>query len=223
MKIGIIQATSQVTKNKILCETVKEINKDKQIEIINFGCFEEEKENYSYVEIALEICLLISSHAVDFVVTGCSSGQGMMIACNSLPNLICGYCPTPQDAYLFGRINDGNVVSIPLGLNYGWAGEINLKSTLYQLFHEPFGIGYPASQAKRKMKDTALLKNINRLSKKNIIEVFEQLDENLVHKILSKDNVIHYILKNGKDKDIINWIKENKNENDNERVSGNGY
>ena len=46
------------------------------------------KTTNSYVEIALEICLLISSKAVDFIVTGCSSGQGMMIACNSLPHLI---------------------------------------------------------------------------------------------------------------------------------------
>ena len=146
MKIGIIQGTSQIEKNKILYECTKEYG-----EVINFGCFENE-ESYSYVEIALEICLLISSKAVDFMVTGCSSGQGMMIACNSLPNLICGYLPTPQDAYLFGRINDGNVASLPLGLNYGWAGEINLKVTLQQLFEEPFGIGYPLKDAKRKQR-----------------------------------------------------------------------
>ena len=106
MKIGIIQGTSQIDKNSILYECTKEYG-----EVTNFGCFENE-DNYSYVEIALEICLLISSKAVDFIVTGCSSGQGMMIACNSLPHLICGYLPTPQDAYLFGRINDGNSNSV---------------------------------------------------------------------------------------------------------------
>ena len=82
MKIGIIQGTSQIDKNSILYECTKEYG-----EVTNFGCFENE-DNYSYVEIALEICLLISSKAVDFIVTGCSSGQGMMIACNSLPHLI---------------------------------------------------------------------------------------------------------------------------------------
>ena len=70
MKIGIIQGTSQIEKNSILYECTKEYG-----EVINFGCFENE-DNYSYVEIALEICLLISSKAVDFIVTGCSSGQG---------------------------------------------------------------------------------------------------------------------------------------------------
>ena len=49
------------------------------------------------------ISMLLSSKSIDFVVTGCSSGQGMMIACNSLPDVICGYVENPQDAFLFGR------------------------------------------------------------------------------------------------------------------------
>ena len=180
MKIGVIQASSQIEKNTILYECTKDYG-----EVINFGCFEDE-ENYSYVEIALEICLLISSQAVDFIVTGCSSGQGMMIACNSLPNLICGYLPTPQDAYLFGRINDGNVASLPLGLNYGWAGEINLKATLQQLFEEPFGIGYPLKDAKRKQEDTKKIKALNQLCKKDIIEFLNEID--LKHIVLETDS-----------------------------------
>ena len=188
MKIGVIQASSQIEKNNMLYECTKGYG-----EVINFGCFENE-ENYSYVEIALEICLLISSQAVDFVVTGCSSGQGMMIACNSLPHLICGYLPTPQDAYLFGRINDGNVASLPLGLNYGWAGEINLKATIQQLFEEPFGIGYPLKDTKRKQEDTKKIKALNQLCKKDIIEFLNEIDPSFINKVLSKRNVIDYIL-----------------------------
>lgn len=33
--------------------------------------------------------------------------------------LVSGYTPTPQDTLLFGRINDENAVSIPIGSNYG--------------------------------------------------------------------------------------------------------
>lgn len=200
MKIGVIQASSQIEKNTILYECTKDYG-----EVINFGCFEDE-ENYSYVEIALEICLLISSQAVDFIVTGCSSGQGMMITCNSLPNLICGYLPTPQDAYLFGRINDGNVASLPLGLNYGWAGEINLKVTLQQLFEEPFGIGYPLKDVKRKREDTKKIKALNQLCKKDIIEFLNEIDSLFINKVLSKKNVIDYILEQGKDQRIKQWI-----------------
>ena len=129
-------------------------------DVINFGCFVDEEESYSYVEIAVCASILLSSGAVDFIVTGCSSGQGMMLACNSLPGILCGYVESPQDAYLFGRINGGNAASFPLGLNFGWAGEINLQCTLDKLFDGAFGEGYPKDEAARKKKDTEILKKI---------------------------------------------------------------
>lgn len=118
--------------------------------MLNFGIFEEENEQYSYVEIAILISFLMESGAVDFVVTGCSSGQGMMLACNSLPDLLCGYIENPQDAFLFGRINGGNVASLPLDLNFGWQGELNLQYTLDKLFDGEFGMGYPEHEAEIK-------------------------------------------------------------------------
>lgn len=45
----------------------------------------------SYIETALCISLLLESKCADFIVTGCSSGQGMTLACNSLPGVLCGY------------------------------------------------------------------------------------------------------------------------------------
>ena len=119
---------------------------------VNLGVFPEEIENYSYVEVAVMISLLIETCAADFIVTGCSSGQGMMMACNSLPGLRCGFVQTPQDAYLFGRINNGNVVSLPLGLNFGWSGELNLRYTLEKLFDGEFNTGYLVQDAERKKK-----------------------------------------------------------------------
>lgn len=205
MRIGIIQASSQCEKNAMIYNTVRKVAN--QHEVINFGCFEEEVDTFSYIEIALEIGLLIASGAVDFIITGCSSGQGMMIACNSLPNLICGYCPTPQDAFLFARINDGNVVSLPLGLNFGWSGEINLKHTIEALFDGPFGSGYPEKDAERKMKDTKLLKSMNAISKKDILSVMEELEDELVKKALKRENVVQYIIGNSQNEPLVEWIK----------------
>lgn len=205
MRIGIIQASSQCEKNAMIYNTVRKVAN--QHEVINFGCFEEEVDTFSYIEIALEIGLLIASGAVDFIITGCSSGQGMMIACNSLPNLICGYCPTPQDAFLFARINDGNVVSLPLGLNFGWSGEINLKHTIEALFDGPFGSGYPEKDAERKMKDTKLLKIMNAISKKDILSVMEELEDELVKKALKRENVVQYIIGNSQNEPLVEWIK----------------
>ena len=210
MKIGVIQATSQSMKNELLYHcTVKSVEKHRY-EVINFGCYEDESCHFSYIEIAVMISMLLSSKSIDFVVTGCSSGQGMMIACNSLPDVICGYVENPQDAFLFGRINDGNAVSIPLGLNFGWAGEINLQCTLEKLFEDEFGIGYPPEDADRKKQDTLLLKKINALTKRNAIDVYEQLDKALIQKVLKKSNVVEYILEFGRDKEIFEYIQRKR-------------
>lgn len=70
MKIAVVQASSQASKNEMLYTYTKKYAKD--TEVINFGCFVGEDENFTYVEIALLIGMLIHSHTVDFVVTGCS-------------------------------------------------------------------------------------------------------------------------------------------------------
>lgn len=72
MRIGVIQASSQISKNRVFYELTKKnaVND----EVINFGCFEEESEGYSYVDIALQIGMLLASGAIDFIVTGYSSG-----------------------------------------------------------------------------------------------------------------------------------------------------
>jgi len=150
MKVGVIQASSQKEKNDEIFKCVTSAVEPLGYEVVNFGVFADSSQNFSYIEIAICISLLLSSKVIDFVVTGCSSGQGMMLACNSLPGVLCGYTPTPQDAFLFGRINNGNAVSLPLGLNFGWCGEINLQCTLSKLFDGPFGEGYPIRDADRK-------------------------------------------------------------------------
>ena len=193
MKIGVIQASSQAGKNELLYSLTKKYAKD--AEVINFGCFPDDEIKYSYIDIAVLIGMLLSTKAVDFVVTGCSSGQGMMLACNSMPGVLCGYAPTPMDAYLFAQINDGNAISLPLGEEYTWAGEENCEETIAKLFSEPFGGGYPKSEAERKLKDTALLKEIRRNSQVEYRELFSTLDPETKRKVLSKLDVMQYVNK----------------------------
>ena len=203
MKIAVIQASSQKDKNSLLYDSLVEIVKKKGHEVINFGIFEEEDVEYSYVEIAMLISILLGSKAVDFVVTGCSSGQGMMLACNSLPSVLCGYIENPSDAYLFGRINNGNAISIPLGLNFGWASEINVQCVLEKLFDGPFGIGYPKQDSIRKQRDTNLLKSINSITKRKLKEVLPKMDIDFIKKIVSRDIVFEYVMKYGQDNEIM--------------------
>ena len=210
MRVGVIQASSQTDKNEILYETV--LRNAKQHEVVNFGCFPNEKETYSYIDISIEVGLLIASEAVDVVVTGCSSGQGMMLACNSIPGVLCGYTPTPQDAFLFGRINNGNAISVPLGLNYGWAGEVNLGYIMEALFSTPFGTGYPMEEAERKRKDAELLKRIRNHANVQLLRFLQNLHQEIVRKNIRRDIVTDFILEKGINAQIVEFVKEYKHE-----------
>lgn len=207
MKVAIIQGSSVKDKNDLLYSTTKKVIKNKGHEIINFGAFQYEDVEYSYVETAMLISILLESKAVDFVITGCSSGQGMMLACNSLPAVLCGYIENPSDAYLFGRINNGNAISIPLGLNFGWAAEINLECILEKLFDKQFGIGYPKKDAARKQKDTQLLKDINSITKRALKEIIPQMNIDFMKKVLSRDNVFKYVMKYGKNNELMELLQ----------------
>ena len=181
MKIAVVQASSQISKNDMLFRYTNMYAKD--AEVINFGCFPDDTTKYSYIEIALLIGMLINDNEVDFVVTGCSSGQGMMLACNSMPGVLCGYVPTPKDAYLFAQINNGNAVSLPLGEEYTYTGEKNLEDTIKALFSEPFGGGYPKSEAKRKIADANQLKAMRAKSQVEFTSFLDGIDEELILKV----------------------------------------
>ncbi len=206
MKIGVIQASSQSEKNKLIFDTVSKYAADS--EVINFGCLENEEERYSYIEISLLAGLLLASGSVDLIVTGCSSGQGMMLALNNIPGVLCGYIPSPEDAYLFAQINNGNAVSLPLGEDYSWRGLDNFDKTLAKLFSEPFGQGYPKSEAERKLKDTALLKDIRNKSQVSVSDFYRSLDSGLIQKSFTKKDVIEFVITNCKDESLSEWITE---------------
>ena len=210
MRIGIIQASSQADKNEMIFHAVRRYAAGS--EAVNFGCRAGDREQYSYVEISLLAGMLLAGGAVDFVVTGCSSGQGMMLACNSFPGVLCGYIPTPADAYLFAQINNGNAVSLPLGEEYTWAGRDNLERTIQKLFSEPFGQGYPKTEASRKLRDMVLLKELRAKSQTDVIGFLNSLDRELLKRVMSKRDVMEYILANGADTAVADWIRKKDEE-----------
>ena len=58
MKIGVIQASSQAGKNRLIYDTVKKYAEGS--EVINFGCTEDEPERYSYIEISILAGMLLA-------------------------------------------------------------------------------------------------------------------------------------------------------------------
>lgn len=210
MKIGVIQASTRTDINGLLYDvTVKTVGE--WHDVFNLGIFPDEQENYSYVEVAVMISLLIETGSLDFVVTGCSSGQGMMMACNSLPGLRCGFVQTPQDAFLFGRINNGNVVSLPLGLNFGWAGELNLQYMLEKLFTGEFGTGYPICDADRKRQEAQELLNLHQLSTKTFEEILDELEPRLLKKLMSRNSFFGFLNRHATNTTLFSRLKRFRN------------
>ncbi len=208
LKIALIQGSSQKDKNPLLEKCLKEVAVPLGNEIFNFGIFENENFEMSYIQAAFCISMLLESGAVDFAVTGCSSGQGMMLACNSLSGILCGYVENPSDAYLFGRINGGNAISYPLGLNFGWAAEINLKAVFSALFSEPFCTGYPKEDSSRKIRDTEQLKKFNSIVKKTLVEILPSIDDEFLKGIFRRKNVYDFIIENGRNHSVVSAIKK---------------
>lgn len=209
MKIALLNASSQKQKNPIIQESLYQAIGNKGHEVINFGVFPNETVEFSYVQVALMTSLLLSSNAVDFAITGCSSGNGMMLACNSLPNVMCGYIARPEEAYLFGRINKGNAISVPLGLNFGWAGEINLRLCLEQLFiEEPLGLGYPKEDALRKIKDASMLKEIKQKGQHDILYLIDSLDADFIAPIFKRGLLLDFIINNERNMQVVNYLRK---------------
>lgn len=205
MKIAVLLGSSQAKCNDLVYQALTRLDSN-LYEIINFGAFPEELSEFSYVETSILISLLLSSNSVDFVVTGCSSGQGMMLAYNALPNVICGYTPTAKDAYLFGRINNGNAISIPLGLYSDFSKKIEIESIVDALFIEPLGLGYPKEQAHRKIVDSNLVKELYKENQKDIINLLITLETKALKKVLSKKNIIQYITKYSDNQNLLNAL-----------------
>ena len=74
------------------------------------------------------------------------------------------------------------------------------------LFSEPFGQGYPKSEAERKIKDTERLKEIRRIGQVKFEEFVNELDISLLESIKRKKDVIQYVKEYGK-QEIADLIK----------------
>ena len=85
MKIAIINENSQASKNKIIYDALKPIADKKGFEVYNYGMENAEENNLTYVQAGLLAAILINSKAADFIITGCGTGEGAMLALNSFP------------------------------------------------------------------------------------------------------------------------------------------
>ena len=92
---------------------------------------------------------------------------------------------TSLDAFLFARINAGNVVSLALNQGWGWAGDENLRLLFDQLFTDAKGSGFPAHRAEPQAASRDNLQVVSEATHRDMPGILEHLPDPLTKAILS--------------------------------------
>ena len=194
MRIAMINEFSQSAKNSQVVGILKEVVEPMGHEVFNTGMTTEEaplklgEPGYlTYLNIGVQAALLLNSGAVDFVVTGCGTGQGALMACNMMPGVLCGYCIEPSDAYLFLQINNGNALSLPYAKGFGWGADVNLRNIFNVAFGSPKGMGYPNEPGRKESqnRNAAKLVEVKAAIAKPLVQALSDMDQDIVKKSLT--------------------------------------
>ena len=209
MKIALINENSQAAKNAMVCETLKKVVEPMGHEVFNYGMYSAEDEHQlTYVQNGILAAVLLNSGAADFVITGCGTGEGAMLACNAFPKVLCGHVESPLDAYLFSQVNDGNCVALPFAENFGWGGELNLEYIFEKLFCTPGGGGYPKERVVPEQRNKKILDEVRKVTlNQDLISVLKNLDQDLVKGAVAGEKFQELFFANCKDEKIAEYVK----------------
>ena len=209
MKIALINENSQAAKNEVICNALKKVVEPMGHEVFNYGMYTADDEcQLTYVQVGILAAVLLNSKAADYVITGCGTGEGAMLACNSFPGVICGHVEDPLDAYTFAQINDGNAIAIPFAKGYGWGGDLNLEYIFEKLYVEESGQGYPRERAVPEQRNKKILDGVREISFRKLTDILKELDPDLVRGALSGEKFKKYFFANCQDDEIAAAVKE---------------
>lgn len=208
MRIALINENSQAAKNEMIYANLKKVAESKGHTVDNYGMYSaEDAAQLTYVQNGILAAILLNSGACDFVVTGCGTGEGAMLALNSFPNVLCGHVVDPSDAYMFMQINDGNAIALPFAKGFGWGAELNLKYTFEQLFCGESGQGYPRERVVPEQRNKKILDEVKKVTHTDLITILNNLDKDLVKGAISGEKFQEYFFANCKDEKIAECVK----------------
>jgi len=209
MKIALINENSQAAKNPIIFDVLKKVVTPMGHEVFNYGMYGAEDPNsLTYVQCGLLAAVLLNSGAADFVITGCGTGEGAMLAANAFPKVLCGHITSPLDAYLFSQVNDGNCIAFPFAENYGWGGELNLQYTFEKLFCAPGGGGYPKERVEPEQRNKKILDSVKEVTHTDMVTILKKLDRAFVKQALSGEKFSEYFFANCKCEKMAEAVRE---------------
>lgn len=208
MKIALITENSQAAKNPIIHEALTAVAEPLGHQVFNYGMYSaEDAASLTYVMNGLLTGILLNSKAADFVVTGCGTGMGSMLACNAMPGVFCGLVIDPTDAFLFSQINAGNAISMPYAKGFGWAAELNLQDCYAKLFTGEPGAGYPRERAAIMAVNRGKLADLKAASCRDMLSVLENVDQDLLRAAIAGERFAEYFYPNCQDDSIAAYLK----------------
>ena len=209
MKIALINENSQAGKNAVIENALKKVVEPMGHTVVNYGMYTADDAcQLTYVQVGILAAVLLNSGAADYVITGCGTGEGAMLACNSFPGVICGHVEDPLDAYTFAQINDGNAISIPFAKGFGWGGDLNLEYIFEKLFCEESGQGYPKERAVPEKRNKKILDQVKTITYRKLPEILKELDTELVKGALSGEHFQELFFADCKCEELATCVKE---------------
>jgi len=208
MKIALIMENSQAQKNASVENALKKAVLPYGYEVVIYGMFNEKDDPLTYVQNGILAAILLNSKTADYVVTGCGTGEGAMLACNAFPGVLCGHIEDPLDAYTFAQINDGNAISLPFAKGFGWGGDLNLEYIFEKLFCEPSGQGYPRERAIPEQRNKKILDEVKSITCRDLKKILPELDPELLSGVIGRKSFQELFFRNCPDPEYIQLICE---------------
>ena len=208
MRIALINENSQAAKNEIIVKALKDVVEPMGHTVDNYGMYSANDEaQLTYVQVGILGAILLNSGAADYVITGCGTGAGAMLAMNSFPNVICGHVQDPVDAYTFAHVNDGNAVSMPFAKGFGWGAELNLTYVFEKLFGFGHGQGYPKERVVPEQRNKKILDGVRAVTLRPLTECLDAIDQDLLKGAIAGEKFQELFFANCKDEAIAAYIR----------------
>jgi len=208
MKIALINENSQAAKNALIAATLAKVVEPLGHQVFNYGMYTaEDLASLTYVQNGILAAILLNSGAADYVVTGCGTGAGAMLACNSFPSVICGLAIDPADGYMFAQINDGNAISLPFAKGFGWGAELNLQYIFEKLFETAGGQGYPKERVVPEQRNKKILDGVKAVAYRDFLAILPDLDQELLKGAVAGPRFKEYFFAHCQDRAIGSFIE----------------
>ena len=208
MRLALINENSQAAKNALILEALRGVVEPMGHTVDDYGMYTaEDKAQLTYVQAGILGAILLNSGAADYVVTGCGTGEGAMLAMNSFPGVICGHVEDPVDAYTFAHVNDGNAVALPFAKGFGWGGELNLTYIFEKLFGFGHGQGYPKERVVPEQRNKKILDAVREKTLRPLIDCLKDIDPELVRGAVAGEHFSELFFASCKDEKIAEYVK----------------